>query len=298
MEPNTVIFGEVLFDHFPDGQSVLGGAPFNVAWHLQGFGLSPLFVSCIGRDAEGDQVLSTMDAWGMDTRAVQQHSDYPTGTVQVTLANGQPSFDILADQAYDHIEIDPILAAIADNPVALIYIGTLVGRGPRSRATLHALIDQLRTSVFVDVNLRTPWWELDRVKQVLENARWAKLNDIELNTVLGQELSSQELILAARVLLGRLKLDLLILTLGAEGAAFISAEDVEQGPPVPVANLLDTVGAGDAFSSVTLLGLIRDWPLPVTLQRALQFASRICGQRGATAMDRDLYHEMLEDWET
>jgi len=33
------IFGEVLFDQFPDGQQVLGGAPFNVAWHLQAFGL-------------------------------------------------------------------------------------------------------------------------------------------------------------------------------------------------------------------------------------------------------------------
>jgi fructokinase len=94
------------------------------------------------------------------------------------------------------------------------------------------------------------------------------------------------------------KLDLIILTLGADGATFISAEGVEQGAPVPVPNLVDTVGAGDAFSSVTLLGLIRDWPLPVTLQRALQFASRICGQRGATAMDRNLYHGMLEHWGT
>ncbi|MEE8342427.1 MAG: PfkB family carbohydrate kinase [Gammaproteobacteria bacterium] len=298
MEPNTVIFGEVLFDHFPDEQSVLGGAPFNVAWHLRGFGLSPLLVSCVGRDAGGDQVLSTMDAWGLDTRAVQQHPDYPTGAVQVTLANGQPSFDILADQAYDHIEVDPILATLADDPVELIYMGTLVGRSPRSSATLHTLIERLQASVFVDVNLRSPWWELDRVQQVLDNARWAKLNDIEMNTVLGQELSPQELIPAARSLLERLKLDLLILTLGADGAAFISAKGVEQGAPVPVANLVDTVGAGDAFSSVTLLGLIRDWPLPVTLQRALQFASRICGQRGATAMNRNLYREMLEDWGT
>ena len=49
------IFGEVLYDHFPDGQRVLGGAPFNVAWHLQAFGQAPRFVSRVGHDAEGRQ---------------------------------------------------------------------------------------------------------------------------------------------------------------------------------------------------------------------------------------------------
>ncbi|MEM7234470.1 MAG: hypothetical protein AAF517_19985, partial [Planctomycetota bacterium] len=40
-----VVFGEVLFDRFPDGRSILGGACFNVAWNLRGLGLDPLFVS-------------------------------------------------------------------------------------------------------------------------------------------------------------------------------------------------------------------------------------------------------------
>ena len=56
-----VLFGEVLFDCFEDGSRVLGGAPFNVAWHLQGFGLSPLLISCIGRDAEGQYVLDAVE---------------------------------------------------------------------------------------------------------------------------------------------------------------------------------------------------------------------------------------------
>ena len=51
-----VVFGEVLFDIFPDGSRVLGGAPFNVAWHLQAFGCAPLFVSRIGEDENGEQV--------------------------------------------------------------------------------------------------------------------------------------------------------------------------------------------------------------------------------------------------
>ena len=51
----VVIFGEVLFDDFPDG-AVLGGAPFNVAWHLQAFGLHPVVISRTGNDAQRDQM--------------------------------------------------------------------------------------------------------------------------------------------------------------------------------------------------------------------------------------------------
>ena len=54
------IFGEVLYDVFPDGTQVLGGAPFNVAWHAQAFGLSPQFISRVGSDEAGDRVIAAM----------------------------------------------------------------------------------------------------------------------------------------------------------------------------------------------------------------------------------------------
>ena len=57
------IFGEVLFDCFPDGSRVLGGAPFNVAWHLQALGLEPLFLSRVGRDAAGREIRTAMGEW-------------------------------------------------------------------------------------------------------------------------------------------------------------------------------------------------------------------------------------------
>ena len=63
--PRPVIYGEVLYDRFPDGRSVLGGAPFNVAWHLQGFGLSPLMLTAVGNDQPGLQIRERMQQWGM-----------------------------------------------------------------------------------------------------------------------------------------------------------------------------------------------------------------------------------------
>ncbi len=73
-QQRPIIFGEVLYDTFPDDAAVLGGAPFNVAWHLQGFGLQPLFISRVGTDELGAQVIADMQAWGMDLRGVQRDS--------------------------------------------------------------------------------------------------------------------------------------------------------------------------------------------------------------------------------
>ena len=85
-----LIFGEVLFDHFPDGTAVLGGAPFNVAWHLHAFGLRPLMISRIGNDELGGRVQEAMQKWGMDCSGMQiRHCTHPTGTVQVTFQDGR-----------------------------------------------------------------------------------------------------------------------------------------------------------------------------------------------------------------
>ena len=45
-----IVFGEVLFDDFEDGPTVIGGAAFNLAWNLESLGLSPLLISRLGRD--------------------------------------------------------------------------------------------------------------------------------------------------------------------------------------------------------------------------------------------------------
>ncbi|MDD3617997.1 MAG: PfkB family carbohydrate kinase, partial [Desulfobulbaceae bacterium] len=58
----------------------------------------------------------------------------------------------------------------------------------------------------------------------------------------------------------------------------------------------DTVGAGDAFSSVLLLGLAAGWPMTVIMQRAQDFASGVVSLRGATTMDRNFYNAYSRKW--
>ncbi len=288
-----VIFGEVLFDCFEDGSRVLGGAPFNVAWHLRGFGLDPLLVTRVGEDGLGAEVRAAMARWGLDAAGLQADPERPTGTVQVRLdARGQPAFEIVADVAWDRIAAEAAVAAARAAGPALLYHGTLAARSPGSAAALAALRG-LGAPAFVDVNLRPPWWTAEGVRKLLAGARWAKLNDAELATLAGGTDGGTE---AAEALRARHGLAAVILTRGERGAAVVHAGGVEEAAPEPVRDLADTVGAGDAFAAVAILGLLRGWGWAEIVARAVAFAADICRVRGAVTEDRTLYARWLARW--
>ena len=292
-----VIIGEVLFDCFPDGTSVLGGAPFNVAWHLHGFGLSPLMLSAVGNDQHGARVQEIMQTWGMRVDGLQVINGYPTGQVVVSIENGEPSYEIRDNQAYDNIDAEQALSRIVGDDFALIYHGTLLQRTEHSRKLIHQLRQQTTLPSFVDVNLRSPWWTPQNLHASLENAEWVKLNNHELLIVMNQEnTSNADLPSLAMQLCEQYKLQLLVVTLGEEGAFCVAQNGIIQGQPVH-AQVVDTVGAGDAFSSVMIMGLVKGWSVEVILPRALQFAAKICEQRGATTINSSLYNEYLAKWQ-
>ena len=293
-----IIFGEVLFDCFPDDNNVLGGAPFNVAWHLQGFGCHPLFVSRVGDDAPGRAVRAAMSSWGLDDSGLQTDSTHPTGKVEIQMSGTEHSFNILPDQAYDQIDMGESRAATMNVEAALFYHGSLAIRTEGVRRALEELLSSTPSPVFVDINLRDPWWRPEDLPPVFQRARWIKVNEEELGIIaqhFGLFVDDQER--TARQLRERYDLEQLILTRGEQGAlAFEASQDVVEVIPKQENAIVDTVGAGDAFSSVVLLGLLKGWPCRLTMERAQGFASRICQQRGATSPDPELYREMMQQW--
>jgi len=285
------IFGEVLFDHFPDGRRVLGGAPFNVAWHLQAFGRAPHFISRIGDDAEGRTIRGAMADWGMDLSGLQTDSRLPTGRVDISFHAGEPSYDIVRPCAYDAIEAQTI-----DGNCRFLYHGSLALREAASAETLAQLL-KLATpqTVFVDVNLRPPWWQREHVQALLDSADWVKLNADELAQLHPQRDPARQDaadFLEAHALRG------LIVTRGADGAEILTDDGGRYAArPEPNVAVLDTVGAGDAFASVIILGLVNDWPLDQTLGRAQSFASALVGNRGATVSDPGFYQAFIQQWQ-
>jgi len=289
-KPRPIVFGEVLFDHFPDGSRVLGGAPFNVAWNLHAFGVRPLLVSRVGNDPSGRDVRDAMEHWGMDTSGLQLDSAHPTGVVQVSVVGGEPSFEIMPDQAYDFI--DP--SCLPPAAPTVIYHGTLALRTSTSRETLTHCRKHLDVPVFVDVNLRRPWWTTASVHAVLEGARWAKLNGDELEALVPGVAGLER---RAESLQSRFGLERLFITRGAGGAIARDADGtLTEVHPARKLKVVDSVGAGDAFASVLLLGLAQGWEVHETLERAQELASAIVGQRGATLQDPLFYAPFARFW--
>jgi fructokinase len=149
-------------------------------------------------------------------------------------------------------------------------------------------------ATFIDVNLRTPWWNREEVIAQLADVRWTKLNHHELKLLAPEAVDTEE---AIEQFMRRYAPELLIVTRGEAGALAVSGtgERAHAAPDRRLA-VVDTVGAGDAFASVVLLGILRRWPLPVVLERAQSFASAIVGQRGATVGDMGFYRPFLEQW--
>ena len=286
-----VIFGEVLFDRFPDGSVVLGGAPFNVAWHLQAFGMAPLFISRVGNDALGRTIRDTMHAWQMDTSGLQLDSTHPTGSVDIHIEHGEPDYDIVNNQAYDFIDF----TAIPPLPdCALLYHGSLAIRNAGSGRALQQLQQDRDMPRLVDVNLRSPWWQRETVMSMLQGAGWIKLNEAELALLVPE---ADTMPAQMHSLQDYSEAELLIVTRGAAGAmALASGGEEFSVEPQGRIGVIDTVGAGDAFTSVMMLGLLRGWSVPLMLEHAQAFASAITGIRGATKNDPGFYQPFIDNW--
>lgn len=290
-QTRPLIFGEVLFDQFEDGSTVLGGAPFNVAWHLQAFGVQPLFVSRVGDDSYGRRIRDEMQKWGMSTAGLQKDSTYPTGLVSVTIKNDEPSFDILAGRAYDHISANALPPV---NP-SLIYHGSLAVRHSVSAAALSSIKQQFNAPVFIDVNLRQPWWQHETLEDLLKDATWAKLNSDEIDILIEGDAAPAD---KASALLKRFNIETVILTLGAEGALALTLNnDPIRVAPSQALNIIDTVGAGDAFTSICILGHLKQWSVKAILERAQAFASAIVQIRGATINNTEFYQPFIKNWQ-
>ncbi|MCP9934599.1 carbohydrate kinase [Cyanobium sp. Candia 9D4] len=287
------VFGEVLLDCFPDGTEVLGGAPFNVAWHLRGFGQSPRLVSRVGRDARGERILSAIGHWGLDGSALQTDPIHGTGRVSISLVDGEPTYEIVSGCAYDFIA-SPEPGQVPTS--GILYHGTLALRHAASAAALASLTSRHQGPIVLDVNLRTPWWSPETVLPLVDGAHHVKLNAAELALLSPDAPPGDDLAASMHRFAGRHRLETLVVTRGALGALLWCDGEILSVAPAAAGPVVDTVGAGDGFAAVLLLGLSQQWPWAVSLGRAGDFAAALVSRRGATIDDPSVYARFLNAW--
>ncbi|GJL70919.1 MAG: fructokinase [Nitrosomonas sp.] len=292
----VVLFGEVLADVFPD-RSVLGGAPFNVACHLRAFGLFPLLITRIGDDPLGRELMATMTRLGMTTEGVQQDSLHPTGQVIVHIENGDHRFEIPPDQAYDFIDANDARKIALSAAPELIYFGSLAQRNEFSFNALNNIFQTVQSRRILDINLREPWYTVERIQHSLSHAEVVKMSEDELKVIAGLlNISGNDEYAQAGAVIRQFSLQQLLVTCGERGVWQLDADgnkQVQQGGSI---DLVDTVGAGDAFTAVFITGTLRGWSNAEILSRANAFAAAICGVRGAIPAEPGFYDSFLRAW--
>lgn len=296
----VAVLGEALVDRFADGRSLPGGAPFNVARWLAAFGVPTLLVSRIGAgDAAGALLRTEMRRMGLHERGLQHDPLHPTGVVQVRPDVQGHRFEIAPDSAWDHIDAAPALPLLRALAPGVVCFGTLALRHAVSRAALTALVQATPALRFADLNLRAVDGLQALVQHALGLADWVKVNDEELQTLLGWFVtpgaappapgsSGHEAAVAA--LVQQFGLQRLIVTRGAAGWQAVDAAGHTdlQGPAVAVPRVQDTVGAGDAFAATTLAACLHGQPLAQALPAAARLAAAVCTWPGALPADLGL----------
>lgn len=250
--------GELLWDLLPAGPR-LGGAPFNAIAHLARLGYAATYVTSVGADDLGLAALAAARRLGVDQRYIRT-VDLPTGTARVRLdADGSPQFEIAQPTAYEDIDLtDAEVGEIASRHPRAVVFGTLAQRSPAVRAVTDRLIDALPTALRVyDVNLRTDCWSPSLVDDLMRRATIAKLNVDEMTGLAAQFHAPAEPPMAfCAAVAERFRLLGVCVTRGPLGACLWLEGGYLEDPGVPV-RVVDTVGAGDAFTAALIDGLIR-----------------------------------------
>ena len=269
--------GEVLWDALPAGL-FLGGAPFNVAYHLRRLGQPADLLSRVGDDVLGREACRRLSAAGLDPAWVQRDAVLPTGFVGVELdEQGVAGYTIHEPVAWDALE--PVGFAESEAPAAIVY-GSLAQRSQRSRETIHALLRTETTAVF-DVNLRPPYVEVDVVRTSLQRADWVKLNEEEVGLVGGWFMGPAPYSEAVPAIAERFGCRLICVTRGGEGAALWHEGRWTHHPGYPT-DVSDTVGAGDAFLAGLLSGLLEGVGDERALDRGCRLGSFVASRPGPT----------------
>jgi fructokinase len=278
MKKTVIAIGEILWDVFPEGKKP-GGSSMNVALNLHKQNINSQFISAIGDDENGKELIEFLASNDFPTKLIQVNN-LPTSTVQVKLdEQQQATYTIVEPVAWDAIELTDGLIAAVKNANAFIYC-SLTCRNQTSKNTILNLLSHAKLKVF-DINLREPFYTIAILKELLAAADILKVNEHEL-VYLKNELNltgnTDEQLLKQLSLL--FNIQIICLTVGEKGA-YVLHDDFfhhHKGYAVKVA---DTVGAGDSFLATFVASYLKGYPMDTILDRACKVGSFVASQVGA-----------------
>ncbi|QDH79954.1 carbohydrate kinase [Echinicola soli] len=279
MDKRAVIFGEMLWDCFPD-KNLPGGAPMNVALHIQYLGIETTFISKTGNDQLGTDLLSFIEKKGLDGAFVQK--DYAHETSRVVVDNSDREnikYDIVKPVAWDFMEWSEAIQQKVNETDVFVF-GSLAARSEQSRNTLFKLLETSTLKV-LDINIRAPHYSADLIRQLLQKADILKINDDELEMLIQVCELPTDTEAAISKLAGLFNLHMVCMTKGASGALIYDGEQMHHHAGYKVA-VEDTVGSGDAFLSGFIHRFLAGDPPGKILDFACALGALVATQKGGT----------------
>lgn len=273
--------GELLWDVLEDSEK-LGGAPINFAYHCRSFGAEAYAISSIGKDRRGKAALEELDTRGVATAHITEIGGVATGYVLANVDEaGVASYNFPEDVAWDRIQINQNTRKLAGTLDAICY-GSLAQRSEISRRSILEYLDLLAPealSVF-DLNIRQNFYSEAIIRTSLEKADVLKLNDDEIKIIAEVEDLAGDEEEQLKMLVRRYSLKLGVLTRGGSGSLLVSPSSVSNHPGYRT-EIVDTIGAGDSFTAVTVCGLLNKYPLDKINDHANRVAAFVCSRKGA-----------------
>ena len=279
MKSNKIIcFGEILWDIFEEGKK-LGGAPFNVTNSLKDLGADVEFISRIGKDFLGNEILKELKSRGVSTIFLQEDPIYPTGKVTVDIdSDGSAKYEIDNDSAWDYIEKEAKTVKMVSDASAFVF-GSLIARA-KSFEALNSFLKVSKFSIF-DINLRPPFYNQSLLIDLMNKSDMLKFNDEELDIIAnGLESPFNSIDKNIEFIAERTKTKIICVTKGKYGAVLYHHGDwfYNNGYRVIVK---DSAGAGDSFLATLINGLIEKEPLQKTIDYACAMGALVANSFGA-----------------
>jgi len=278
---SVVSYGEVLFDVF--GETIkIGGAPLNIALRAASYGFPVAMISAVGNDEDGKLILEYAKQNNVKTNAIQISSEYETGIVQVHLnERGSATYDIRFPSAWDHIAVDKQVTDTVKDADVFFY-GSLACRNDISKKTLFSLLESNESMFKVfDVNLRKPFYNIELLKSLMNEADFIKFNDeeiLEIAAALGYD--SEDLEANISFIARRTDTKHICVTLGKHGSILLWNDALYRHSGYQV-DVVDTVGAGDSFLASLITGLLSGREADEALDFASAVGALVAGSSGA-----------------
>ncbi|MDZ4708867.1 MAG: carbohydrate kinase [Saprospiraceae bacterium] len=283
IDKNIICFGELLWDMLPHGKQA-GGAPMNVAYHLNRLGLKAFPFTAVGQDDLGRELIEFLNSKNIPTILIQEN-EHPTGMVLVKLnEKNEASYSIENPSAWDYIQVGNPEADLLLNKSPIVVFGSLACRHTLSHQSLLAILSYAGLKI-CDINLRAPYYSPDLVFQLLGLADWVKINNDELNLIaqwFGTG-SDQEPI-QAQLLLERFPfVSKLLVTRGDKGAAYYDREGNSIEHPGFQVKVVDTVGSGDSFLAMFIAQFLKGSSIEHALEASCAMGAIVARHAGATS---------------